>query len=210
MSAGRFLVAAFGDAGHAFPAIGLARALAAARPRGGGRDLGALARGGRGRGARVHGGGGVQDLPPPGARRADGPSAADAALALVPLMEEQRFDVVVSDILTLAPALAAERAGLRRATLIPHVYPVHEPGMPFFAFGALPPRTAVGAGGVAGALPVLIGGLRRGREEMNESRAAVGLRADRSGFTAGSASGWRWSRRSRSSSTAALAGRTCR
>ena len=32
---------------------------------------------------------------------------------------------------------AAERAGLRRATLIPHVYPVHEDGMPFFAFGAL-------------------------------------------------------------------------
>ena len=28
MSPGRFMVAAFGDAGHAFPAIGLARALA--------------------------------------------------------------------------------------------------------------------------------------------------------------------------------------
>jgi UDP:flavonoid glycosyltransferase YjiC (YdhE family) len=102
-------------------------------------------------------------------------SAADAAVALLPLMEEFRPDVVVSDILTLAPTLAAERAGLRRATLIPHVYPVHEPGLPFFAFGLQPPRTPVGRAIWSGALPVLTSGLRRGREEMNETRAAVGL-----------------------------------
>ena len=56
---------------------------------------------------------------------------------------------MVSDILTLAPALAAERAGLRRATLIPHVYPVHEPGLPFFSFGALPRAHAGRAGALA-------------------------------------------------------------
>ena len=38
-------------------------------------------------------------------------SAADAAIALLPLMEDFRPDVVVSDILTLAPTLAAERVG---------------------------------------------------------------------------------------------------
>ena len=114
-------------------------------------------------------------FPPPPAGSDDGASAADAALALLPLMEEERFDVVVSDILTLAPALAAERAGLRRATLIPHVFPVHEPGLPFFAFGALPARTAVGRALWRGGLPVLTAGLRRGRDEYNESRAVVGL-----------------------------------
>ncbi len=144
----RFLVAAFGDAGHAFPAIALARALA-----------------GRGHEAVVetwdHWRDAVEEAglgftaaeeyktfppPPPGS---DGASVADAALALVPMLEEERFDVVVSDILTLAPALAAERVGLRRATLIPHVYPVHEPGLPFFAIGAVAPRTPVGRGAVA-------------------------------------------------------------
>jgi UDP:flavonoid glycosyltransferase YjiC (YdhE family) len=90
-------------------------------------------------------------------------------------MEEFRPDVVVSDILTLAPALAAERAGARRATLIPHVYPVHEPGLPFFAFGMQPPRTRVGRAAWRRAQPLLESGLRRGRDEMNETRAAVGL-----------------------------------
>src|SRR3954465_5156790 len=144
VSGRRFLVAAFGDAGHAFPAIALSRAL-------------------RGRGHEVLvepwerwreavGGGGLgftaaeeyKTFPPPEPGSEGAASAADAAIALLPLMEDFRPDVVVSDILTLAPALAAERAGLRRATLIPHVYPVHEPGLPFFAFGLQPPRTPVG------------------------------------------------------------------
>ena len=41
----------------------------------------------------------------------------------LPLVRELAPDVVVSDILTLAPALAAELAGVPCATLIPHVYP---------------------------------------------------------------------------------------
>jgi UDP:flavonoid glycosyltransferase YjiC (YdhE family) len=171
----RFLVAAFGDAGHAFPAIALAEAL-------------------RARGHRVvvetweHWRDAVEaqgleftaaeeykTFPPPPPDARDGASAAQAALALAPLLEELQPDTVVSDILTLAPALAAERAGVRRATLIPHVYPVHEPGAPYFAFGALPARTAVGRGAWRAALPVLLTGLRRGRRELNETREAMGL-----------------------------------
>lgn len=170
----RILVAAFGDAGHAFPAIGLARAL---RRRGHSVAVESWER------WREP----VEELgieftaaeeyttfppPPPGS---GGPTAADAALALVPYLEQERFDVVVSDILTQAPALAAERVGSRRATLIPHVYPVHEPGMPFFAFGAMPPRTPVGRALWRAALPVLVGGLERGREELNQTRAVLGL-----------------------------------
>src|SRR5215208_5496054 len=175
MSGRRFLVAAFGDAGHAFPAIALARAL---RGRGHevlvetwerwreaveAEELGFTA-------AEEY-----RTFPPPEPTSEVWRTAADAALALAPLMEDFRPDVVVSDILTLAPSLAAERVGLRRATLIPHVYPVHEPGLPFFAFGALPARTGVGRAVWRSALPVLVKGLERGRDEYNESRAAVGL-----------------------------------
>ena len=122
--------------------------------------------------------------PPPGSD--EGASVADAALALVPMLEEERFDVVVSDILTLAPALAAERVGLRRATLIPHVYPVHEPGLPFFAIGAVAPRTPVGRAlwraGAAGAAR------RAGAGARGAQRIAggCGARTAWSGCTAGS------------------------
>jgi UDP:flavonoid glycosyltransferase YjiC (YdhE family) len=84
-------------------------------------------------------------------------------------------DVVVHDILTLAPALAGELEGLPVATLIPHVYPAGSPGFPPYAFGARIPRTAIG-----GRLwrlwdrPVEAG-RRRGRAELNETRAKLGL-----------------------------------
>jgi UDP:flavonoid glycosyltransferase YjiC (YdhE family) len=168
-------VAAFGDAGHAFPAIALARAL---RRRGHQvlvetwerwRDV--VESEGLGFTAAEE----YRTFPPPEPDSAGWRTAAHAALALQPLMDDFQPDVVVSDILTLAPALAAERAGRRRATLIPHVYPVHEPGMPFFAFGLQPPRTPIGRAVWRGAQPVLESGLRRGRREMNETRAAIGL-----------------------------------
>jgi UDP:flavonoid glycosyltransferase YjiC (YdhE family) len=169
----RVLVAAFGDAGHAFPAIALARAL-------------------RGRGHQVavetweqwrqpveesgltfHAAEQYKIFPPP--PPGSDPGAADAARALAPVFEELRPDVVVSDVLTVAPALAAELHGCRRATLVPHLYPVHEAGMPFFSFGAMPPRTPLGRAAWRAGLPVLEGGLRRGRRELNEMRVQLGL-----------------------------------
>lgn len=175
MSGRRFVVAAFGDAGHAFPAIALARAL---RERGHvvlvetwERWRDAV----EGEGLEFTAAEEYKTFPLSGGKSGTWRSAADAAIALVPLMEEFRPDVVVSDILTLAPTLAAERAGVKRATLIPHVYPVHDPGMPFFAFGMQPPRTPIGRAAWRRALPILEAGLRRGRDEMNDTRAAVGL-----------------------------------
>ena len=171
----RVLVAAFGDAGHAFPAIGLARALAER-----GNEV-VLESWDRWRepvealGLEFAAAQEYQTFPPPPHHSERGRDAADAALALLPFMRERAFDVVVSDILTIAPALAAERAGLRTATLIPHVYPVHEAGLPFFSFGAMPPRTALGRRAWRAALPVLIGGLEQGRDDLNKSRAIVGL-----------------------------------
>jgi UDP:flavonoid glycosyltransferase YjiC (YdhE family) len=170
-----FLVAAFGDAGHAFPAIALARGL---RERGHEvvvetweRWRDPVEAEGLGFTAAEE----YRAFPPPKPGSDGWRTAGEAAIALAPLIQDLRPDAVVSDVLTLAPALAAERAGVRRATLIPHVYPVHEPGLPFFAFGLQPARTAVGRAIWRAALPVLETGLRRGRQEMNETRAAVGL-----------------------------------
>jgi UDP:flavonoid glycosyltransferase YjiC (YdhE family) len=114
-------------------------------------------------------------FPPPPPGSPEGAAAADAARALVPMMEDWKPDVVVSDILTLAPSLAAEVSGARRATLIPHLYPVHEPGLPFFAFGLMPPRSPVGRALWRAGQPVLESGLRRGRRELNEQRERLGL-----------------------------------
>ena len=130
-----------------------------------------------GEGARVHGGRGVQDVSAlawraPGTWR----SAADAAIALLPLMEEFRPDVVVSDILTLAPTLAAERAGREAGHADPPRVSGARAGAAVLRVrdaAAADTRLAGRCG--AAALPVLESGLRRGRDEMNETRAAVGL-----------------------------------
>jgi UDP:flavonoid glycosyltransferase YjiC (YdhE family) len=98
-------------------------------------------------------------------------AAAETRRALV----EARPDVVVHDILTLAPALAAELEGVAAATLIPHVYPVGAPGLPPYAFGARLPRTVLGARLWRLLERPVEGGLRRGRTELNEARAKLGL-----------------------------------
>jgi UDP:flavonoid glycosyltransferase YjiC (YdhE family) len=167
------LIGAFGDAGHAFPAIALGRELAG---RGNGVVIETWARwrepvetlGLRFEAAEEYA---VFPPPPPG----ESPGAGDAALAMLPLVEDFAPDVVVSDILTLAPSLAAELCGIPRATLVPHLYPVYEAGMPFFGVGMTPPRTALGRLGWKAALPVLEAGLRRGRRELNETREGIGL-----------------------------------
>ncbi len=84
-------------------------------------------------------------------------------------------DVVVHDILTLAPAMAAEQQRRPAATLIPHVNPVGAPGLPPYSLGARRPRTALGAR-LWGALDRPVArGLRRGRAELNDTRAKLGL-----------------------------------
>ncbi|MDQ6818358.1 MAG: glycosyl transferase [Actinomycetota bacterium] len=92
-----------------------------------------------------------------------------------PFVAELAPDVVVHDILTLAPAMAAELEGIPVATLIPHLYPVGIPGFPPWASGMLPPRTARGRRRWELLGRALEGGLRRGREELNATRARLGL-----------------------------------
>ena len=172
----RILVAAFGDAGHVFPAIALGKALAA-------RGHEVVIETWEERRAAVEGEGlgfaaaeEYRMFPPPDPESEEGQHAAEAALALLPLLDDFRPHVVVSDILTLAPTLAAEKSGVPLATLIPHIYPVVQPGLPFFAIGLRPPRTRLGRAiwrsGHDRALKI---GLEQGRCDLNVQRARLGL-----------------------------------
>ncbi len=89
-------------------------------------------------------------------------------------------DLVVHDILTLAPALAGELEGAAVATLIPHLYPVGAPGFPPYASGARLPRTVLGQRLWEGLSQPLEAGLRLGRDQLNDTRRRLGLppRAD--------------------------------
>jgi MGT family glycosyltransferase len=171
----RFLVAAFGDPGHVFPAIALGRALTAR-----GHEVTietweerrqAVEGAGLGFAASEE----YRMFPPPDPDSPEGAHAAEAARALAPLLEEMRPHAVVSDILTLAPTLAAEKAGLPLATLIPHIYPVVEPGLPFFAVGLQPPRTPVGRTVWRAGQRALNIGLEHGRRDLNRQRARLEL-----------------------------------
>jgi UDP:flavonoid glycosyltransferase YjiC (YdhE family) len=171
----RVLVAAFGDAGHAFPAIALGRALAQ-------RGHEVVVETWEERRAAVEGAGlgfaaaeEYKMFPPPEPDSDDGLHAAEAARALLPLLERMRPHVAVSDILTLAPALAAEKAGVPLATLIPHIYPVVEPGQPFFAIGLRSPRTPLGRAVWRGGQRALDVGLEHGRRDLNLQRQRLGL-----------------------------------
>lgn len=92
-----------------------------------------------------------------------------------PAIAQRQPDVVVHDVLTLAPALAAELEQIPSATLIPHVYPVGEPGFPPYSFGARLPRTALGRGLWQALERPVETGFRIGRRQLNETRGRLGL-----------------------------------
>ena len=102
-------------------------------------------------------------------------AAIRAAHETQPLIEEVDPEVVVADILTIAAGLAAEVAGRRWATLVPHVLPVSEPGFPPYSIGARLPRTPLGAALWRAMEPIVRTGTERGREELNETRRRLGL-----------------------------------
>ena len=171
----RVFVSAFGDPGHAFPAIALSRELDRR-----GCDV-ALETADKWRGAMADTG--VTFIPAPefpgfpGEQQALSPYAAvTAAIELTqPAIAEFKPDVVVYDILTLAPALAAERLGIPVITTIPHVSPVTTPGSPPYGLGASPPRTPFGRA-LWGLLERPINrGLDKGASEYNELRKRCGL-----------------------------------
>ena len=102
-------------------------------------------------------------------------AAVRAARETVPSVRDFGPDVVVADILTVAPALAAELCGVPAATLVPHVFPWTAPGFPPYSLGARLPRTRLGARAWRAFDPLVARGLERGRDEYNDCRARLGL-----------------------------------
>jgi UDP:flavonoid glycosyltransferase YjiC (YdhE family) len=173
----RLFLGAFGDPGHAFPMLALGSRLV---ERGHDVTLQTWAK------WRSHvEAGGMRFAPAgeyqvfPTREKPLKPYAAvvRAAQADLPLIESVAPDVVVADILTLAPALAGELAGVPVATLVPHVFPMGAPGFPPYALGARLPRTFVGRA-LWDSLRGQVGrGERQGRAELNETRRRLGLPA---------------------------------
>jgi MGT family glycosyltransferase len=102
-------------------------------------------------------------------------AAVRAARETRQVIAAERPEVVVSDILTVAGALAGELEGVPVATHIPHVHPASGPGFPPYSIGARLPRTRAGRamwnrlqGGIAGSL-------EQGRRELNGARERLGL-----------------------------------
>jgi UDP:flavonoid glycosyltransferase YjiC (YdhE family) len=171
----KILIGAFGDPGHAFPAIALGREL---RRRGHEVAIETWHK------WREHvERDGMQFHPAPEYRvfptreRPLKPyEAVTRAVAQTrPLVRELEPHVVVSDVLTLAPALSAELEGCPWATLVPHVYPPPGDGLPPYGLGAMPPRRALGKTIWRAVLGGVDKGLERGRAELNETRRRVGL-----------------------------------
>jgi UDP:flavonoid glycosyltransferase YjiC (YdhE family) len=171
----RAFLGAFGDPGHAFPMLALGAELAAR-----GHDV-TYETWSRWR-EQVEAGG-MRFAPAPEypvfPTREQPMSPYEAVVAAAgdsrPGFVAATPEVVVHDVLTLAPALIAELEGVPSATLIPHLYPVGEPGLPPFGLGARAPRTAVGARLWRGFDPLVARGLERGRQELNDARRRLGL-----------------------------------
>jgi UDP:flavonoid glycosyltransferase YjiC (YdhE family) len=171
----RFLIGAFGDPGHAFPAIALGKALRAR-----GHDV-ALETWRNWKdhvereGLRFHAAPEYHVFPTRERPLKPYEAVARAVSRTRQTVQEVRPDVVVNDILTLAPALAAELEGSDWATLVPHVYPPPAPALPPYGLGAMPPRGLFGRATWKALSTVTNGGLERGRRELNETRRRVGL-----------------------------------
>jgi UDP:flavonoid glycosyltransferase YjiC (YdhE family) len=171
----RVFLSAFGGAGHVFPALSLARGL---RDRGHEvwvetvdrwrRDAEEL-------GLRFVEAPDYIALRQPLPGLPPRPTLAEVVETRVPVIREVRPDVVVNDFFYVPSSLAAELEGLRRATLIPHPYPVNEPGLPYFLVSLLPPRTPLGAAGWRVTRPWFARRAREARRELNHARQDLGL-----------------------------------
>ena len=169
------MLAAFGDAGHAFPAIALGRELVRR-----GHEV-CLETWVRWRehiereGMRFAPAPEYEVFPRAGSAVKPYQAAVHGARDTLPAIRSFDPDVVVADILTVAAALAAEMDGRPWATLVPHVLPTPHPGFPAYAIGARLPRTAAGRAFWRLLDPIVRIGARQGRDQLNGARARVGL-----------------------------------
>jgi MGT family glycosyltransferase len=171
----RILLGAFGDPGHAFPILALGSRLVA---RGHAVTVQTWRRwqdGAEAAGMTFAAAPEYQVFPTRERPLKPYEAAVVAARETVPLVRDGGFDVCVSDILTLAPALAAEICDVPVATLVPHLYPHNASGRPPWSLGARAPRTALGARMWRATDRLVEKSLERGRADYNDARAALGL-----------------------------------
>lgn len=178
----RVLLGAFGDPGHAFPTIALGSAL---RERGHDVTLQTWERwraAVEGERLRFAPAPEYSAFPVPVGDDGRPPQPLDfyeavlyATRDTLPLVRDLGPDIVVHDILTLAPSLCAELLGIPRATLVPHVFPESAPGLPIYSFGAVLPRTPLGRAFWDRAHLPVRRGLDSGRAALNRTREQVGL-----------------------------------
>ncbi len=84
-------------------------------------------------------------------------------------------DIVVSDVLSNTSALIAERIGAGSVTLVPHVFPIPEPGMTPYSAGMRNPRTPVGRRFWREFSRITEPGYRQGEREYDDLRRDLGL-----------------------------------
>lgn len=170
----KILLVAIGEAGHAFPMIAIGRRLVA-----------------RGHSVAMHTwvhwrqnieSEGIEFLQAPKFEPTTGEAppnvheaAALAARELAVHIDRFGPDVVVSDVLTLSGSLGAELCDVPLITFVPHFWHVSEDDKPPFGSGWSPARTAIGRGFFRWISQFERRAVEFGREEMNKSRAAVGL-----------------------------------
>jgi len=102
-------------------------------------------------------------------------AAVRAARETAPLIRSLDPDAVVADILTVAAGMAAELEERPWVTLVPHVLPMFERGLPPYSVGAVLPRTAAGRQIWSLVKPILMQGEQQGMRQLNGARERLGL-----------------------------------
>jgi UDP:flavonoid glycosyltransferase YjiC (YdhE family) len=171
----RVFLGAFGDPGHAFPMLALGEALVEAGHEVGIQTWRRWEEPARAAGMTFAAAPEYQVFPTRERPLKPYEAAVRAAEETVPFVRSFAPSVAVSDILTPAPALAAELCGVPVATLIPHTHPHVPPGFPPYSIGARLPRTRMGARLWRMTDGLIARGLEQGRSEYNDSRARLGL-----------------------------------
>ncbi|MEN0012730.1 MAG: nucleotide disphospho-sugar-binding domain-containing protein [Solirubrobacteraceae bacterium] len=171
----RIVLGSFGEAGHTFPVMALGKALKA-----------------RGHDVMIHTWHRWQpEIEAEGLRFAKAPQyeldpgtgdylAPYEAVRRAVLDSEDEVrdfapDVVISDVLSNTSALIAERIGVPSVTLVPHVYPISDPGMTPYSAGMRNPRTPFGHWFWRRFNRLMEPGYRQGEREYEELRIALDL-----------------------------------
>lgn len=171
----RVFIGIGGVPGHAYPALALVRALVSRGHEVIAETLPAWRSEAEGLGSRVLEAPGRIVFPGPAGPGDEDPDFATVVRELVPVLGELEPDVVVTDTFGIAPAIAAELAGLRTVTLVPHPWSEYRRDVAPWSSGFAPPRTPAGRALWRVADLAEEARRRRGKRRDDAMRAQLGL-----------------------------------